>query len=210
MQALHEHAQELVTFWFGALTADGWCEQDNHALWFGARAEDDALLAQRFGTLVDKARSGALADWETHSSTANMALLLLTDQLPRAIYRNSAQAFASDEIARTVCRNGIVSGLHTQLPPAWRRFYYLPLEHSESLSDQRDCVRLFTALLTAYPQFASGKGGLEDTLHYARLHCEIIETFGRFPHRNAILGRASSDAEKRYLASGAERFGQGK
>ena len=208
-----QQAREILDFWFGALTPQGWTVSDNLPLWFGGRAADDDAMRQRFGALIEDAAGGRLAEWENHSDDALMALILLTDQMTRAAYRGSAQAFCGDAVALTVCKNGIADGRHKRLPPAWRRFYYLPLEHSEGLADQADCVQQFRQLLEEYPQYAeldTPGASLTAAVEYAQLHYDIIERFGRFPHRNALLGRTATQEEEDYLANGGEHFGQRK
>ena len=198
-------AAEILTFWFGDLDTDGFAAEDKHRLWFGSRAEDDQALAQRFGNLIEDAINGALTEWEQGDDAANMALILLTDQMPRAVYRGSPRAFAGDPIARRVCKNGIADGRHLRLPPSWRTFYYLPLEHSESLEDQILCVEQFDLLAQALP---AQHDRLTSAIDYARLHYNIIKQFGRFPHRNAVLQRDSTAAELDYLNKTDQRFGQ--
>ena len=200
-----QQAEEILTFWFGALDPNGWTADDSNPLWFAGRREDDEEIRRRFGARIDDACNGKLADWEAHSDAGNMALLLLTDQMTRAVYRGSKQAFAGDALALAVCKNGIASGRHKRLPLAWRRFYYLPLEHSENLLDQQQCVALYRQLQQDHPQYEKA---LTLTLDYAVKHYDIIKRFGRFPHRNAVLGRTNTEEEERYLTESNEHFGQ--
>ena len=203
-QQANEQANDILQFWFGALDANGFCCEDKNKLWFGAAAEDDRTLQQRFGSLVAAAINGELAHWQEHDNT-QMALLLLCDQMTRAIYRSTPQAFAGDAIALASCKSGIADGRHRKLPAAWRRFYYLPLEHSENLDDQQHCVALYQQLVDDYPQH---KTSLAENVRYAEQHRVIIAQFGRFPHRNRILQRDSTAAEIAYLTDGGQNFGQ--
>jgi uncharacterized protein (DUF924 family) len=130
-----------------------------------------------------------LANWETQVDGA-LALVLLLDQIPRNIYRNSPHAFAADPLAQAVAQRAIANGFDAAAEIALRQFFYLPLEHAEDLGLQDDCLRLMTAL------------GNDEYTRYARLHRDIIVRFGRFPHRNAILGRVSTADELAFIAEG--------
>jgi len=130
-----------------------------------------------------------LGSWE-ESSEGALGLVLLLDQIPRNIYRGSAHAFATDLLAQGVAQRAIARGFDAAIEVELRQFLYLPLEHAEDLRLQDDCVRLMTAL------------GNDEYARYARLHREVIGRFGRFPHRNAIIGRLSTPEELSFLASG--------
>lgn len=130
-----------------------------------------------------------LGDWE-HQAEGALALVLLLDQIPRNVFRNSPHAFATDRLAQSVARRAIAMGFDAATEVELRAFFYLPLEHAEDLAAQDDCLRLMSAL------------GNEDYTRYARLHRDIIERFGRFPHRNVILGRTSTAEELTFLAEG--------
>ena len=197
--------QRILDYWFGALS-DGWTlnfEERNH-LWFGADKKDDADMKKEFGALVEAALANKLEKWR-HSPESLMAYILLLDQMTRAIFRGTPNAFAGDKQALAACKEGIAQELDFQLPPLYCRFYYLPLEHSESLDDQKQCVVAFDNMRQ---RFARYDKEFIDSVYYAQKHLEIIERFGRFPHRNAILGRESTDEEKEYLAADAPNFGQ--
>lgn len=206
---MQQQAEEILSFWFGALDADGFTAEDRRPLWFGSRRQDDEELRARFGARIADAALGKLAAWQTASDETNMALLLLTDQMTRAVYRGSAAAFCGDAVALAVCKNGVADGRHQRLPPAWRPFYYLPLEHSERLDDQALCVSLFESLLREFSALPARAKELKEAARYAQIHYDIIKQFGRFPHRNALLSRANTAAEAEYLAdSSAQHFGQ--
>jgi uncharacterized protein (DUF924 family) len=186
--------EEIHQFWFGELDENGFCADDRQALWFGASVETDASCRVRFGTALDHARQNKLGDW-THTDRGLVALVVLLDQFSRNIHRGTAQAFAGDALALRLAQDAIAIGRHLQLPAIHRVFLYLPLEHCEALAVQEQCVALFEELArqTGHPQCAG-------FTRYAAAHRDVIAQFGRFPHRNAILGRASSEAERLFLA----------
>lgn len=192
---LQERVEALLDFWFGAR---GSAERGQpQARWYAKDAVFDAACRSGFGADLDAAIAGA---WEAARETPDgaLALTLLLDQIPRNLFRGSPRAFATDPRAREVSAAAIDRGFDRVQPPVLRRFFYLPFEHSESLEDQRRSVALFRAC-------ASEPNGPE-TLDYAERHLRIIERFGRFPHRNEVLGRISTDEERRYLQEGGERF----
>ena len=196
----------IHVFWFGA-TAD---EDDEaaiiarqSALLWKKQPAVDAEIRQRFAPLVGRAAVGELDDW-LGSPRGRLALILLTDQFPRNIWRGQAAAFAFDVLALRWAKEAVARGLDRDARPIERVFLYLPLEHSEDLADQREAVRLFDALggevaAAARPAFAG-------YLDFARRHLEIIERFGRFPHRNAALGRETSAAEAEFLRQPGSAF----
>lgn len=168
---------EILAFWFAPETRERW---------FAPDPAFDAEIARRFGPLIEEAADGRLALWarEPHGS---LALCILLDQFPRHVWRGTARAFAYDGFARRVAHEALASGQDRELAPEERLFLYLPLEHSEDLSDQERCVELVVAL------------GDPTWLDYAVRHRDIIARFGRFPHRNAALGRASTAEEEAFL-----------
>jgi len=196
--------QALRDFWFGELSEDGYCREPRHTLWFGGGAAVDDEVRARFGDAVDHALAGGFADWEGEAQ-GELALVLLLDQLPRNVFRGSAQAFAGDARARRVVAAALSAGRDLQLAPVERAFFYLPLEHSEQLPDLERCVRLFEGLLASAP--ASRRSEVAANLDYARRHRDTIARFGRYPYRNAVLGRVSSAEERLWMENG-ERFGQ--
>lgn len=196
----------IHAFWFGA-TADEDDEPDivarQSALWWKKQPEVDAEIRLRFAPLVTRAAVGELDDW-LGSPRGRLALILLTDQFPRNIWRGQAAAFAFDVLALRWAKEAIERGLDLQARPIERVFLYLPLEHSENLADQRESVRLFDELAAdAVPAARSAFAGYLD---YARRHLEIVERFGRFPHRNAALGRETSAEEAVFLRQPGSGF----
>ena len=196
-------ARNILDYWFGELK-DGWVTTDRHALWFGSRAEDDADMRAKFGDMIRQVLDGELESWR-ETPEGLMAYILLSDQMTRAIFRGTAEAFSGDKLALSACLSAMESGMDLQLPPAHSRFFYLPLEHSEDMENQARCVSAFEEMQTRFP---SRREEFVASVHYAREHLEIIRQFGRFPHRNAILNRESSAEERRFLEEGGPTFGQ--
>jgi uncharacterized protein (DUF924 family) len=193
----------LLDFWFGALVA-GVATPEKRRRWFAADADFDREVAQRFGALVEDAAAGRLDAW-CASPHGTLAFVLVTDQFPRQVFRATARAFATDPIARDAARRAIARGDDRGLGVDERAFLYLPFEHSERLSDQDECLRLFAALAAeASPQDRSIVAGF---LEHARIHRDLIARFGRFPHRNRVLDRTSTPEEEAYLRT-ASGFGQ--
>lgn len=191
MSELPSRAASLRRFWFGG----EWATQFRGA-WFRKNSAFDAELRHRFSDDMALARAGRLESWQT-SPAGCVALLLLLDQLPRNLHRGCPDAFASDAQARAVADAAIARGFDRELPVIERVFVYLPFEHSEAIADQRRSLALFGALPVAPPGFDAQAHGL--TMVAARRHLEIIERFGRFPHRNRALGRATTPAEEAFL-----------
>jgi uncharacterized protein (DUF924 family) len=185
---LPERARVLLDFWFGP-PGDPQREQ-RRQIWFRGPPDFDATLDRLFRADHERAAAGELAAWETAPHSA-LALVLLLDQLPRNIFRGTPRAYQTDALARAAASRVIAQGFDQALPPVWRWFIYLPFEHSEDIADQSRAVELFATV----PDGADPERGLRIVLR----HHEIIERFGRFPHRNAILGRASTPEEIEFL-----------
>lgn len=181
-------AQDVLAFWFA---------EENAVHWFAADAAFDAQIRERFGAVVETAASGALDSWAT-LPLSWLALLILLDQFSRNLYRNDPRAWAQDGRTQALALAGIASGNDRQLPPLQRVFVYLPLEHAEDIGLQRRSVSLFEALCAEVSP--EQRARFEGFLDYARRHHEVIERFGRFPHRNAALGRRDTPSEALYLA----------
>jgi uncharacterized protein (DUF924 family) len=194
---LPARAQAFLDFWFGA--PDDPERYRHKQLWFRSTPEFDAAVREHFAAEHDAAAAGAFADWET-APLSCLALVMLLDQVPRNIFRSTPRAFASDPIALATTNRALARGFDQAVPAAWRLFFYLPLEHSEALADQQRGLDLLLSLPPVPGRPGDG--------HMTRLHCEIIERFGRFPHRNAILGRESTEEELTFLAECEHRFGQ--
>ncbi len=165
-----------------------WFSEHARPLWFRATAAFDRELERRFGATVEAALAGRLDDWGGDAEPA-LALVIVLDQFPLNIYRGRARSFAGEQRAREIARRAIDLGYDAALNDEQKVFLYLPFMHSESLADQDLSVILFEA------------AGLHGNLRYARHHRDIVRRFGRFPHRNAILGRESTAEEIEYLNS---------
>jgi len=174
---------------------DFWFAEETKARWYDSTKAFDDLCRQRFGHLVAKAAKGDLAAWE-QSADGALAVCLLLDQMPRNLFRGTAKAFETDPKAVAVATRAIEHGLDQKLDLERRTFLYLPFMHSENLAEQERSVALSQAL------------GDAKTLSYAQDHADIVKRFGRFPHRNGILGRTSTPEEEAYLTAGAETYGQ--
>jgi uncharacterized protein (DUF924 family) len=157
--------------------------------WFVKDAAFDETIRSRFLTTHEAAASGKLAEWEGTAEGA-LALVIALDQFPRNMFRGSARTFATDPLARQVADRAIAKGFDKAVQPTERQFFYLPFEHSESSADQDRSLALYRAM------------GDVEALKWAELHADIIRRFGRFPHRNAALGRSTTPDEQAFLDSG--------
>lgn len=187
---------ELLGLWFGDNDDDAEVGKSQSDLWWGQSAETDDRLGARFGQAAAAAAAGTLDHW-SGSPRGRLALILLLDQMPRVIHRGTPGAFAQDDKARRVADKGLASGADRLLRPIERVFFYLPFEHSEDPADQQRSVELFRRLAAAVPD--KWKESFDSYLDFAVRHKEIIDRFGRFPHRNVILGRDSTPEEVEYL-----------
>jgi uncharacterized protein (DUF924 family) len=194
---------ELLDFWFSSAADDGEVARQQSALWWSGDEDSDALIRVRFGNLRASAVRGELDHWleEPHG---RLALIVLADQFSRNLFRGSPEAFAADPLARRWCLHGLDLGVAQRLRPIERVFLYLPLEHSEQREDQQRAVALFEALCAEVPD--AQRGIFEGFADYARRHRDVVERFGRFPHRNAVLGRASTAEELDFLQQPGAAF----
>ncbi|WP_165493665.1 MULTISPECIES: DUF924 family protein [Pseudomonadaceae] len=195
--------QPLLDWWFGPSSSAVESAAARNALWFGKRDEQDVEACERFGSLVEQALAGGLQDWSEHPQ-GWLAKVLLLDQLPRMIYRETPLAFAGDALAQPLVEEGVTLGWDRQLSPLQRVFIYLVFEHAENLPLQLRAMQLFGELSeTAADAERELFAGFLD---YAERHLRIIERFGRFPHRNETLGRNGTEAELRFLLEPGSRF----
>jgi uncharacterized protein (DUF924 family) len=190
-------AQEVLDFWFGApgSESDGQPRRE----WFVKNAAFDAEIRQRFGDTIDQALAGGLREWDAEGPQGVLARILVLDQFTRNAWRDTPRAFEGDTLALQAARRLADSRAHQELAPQQRAFAYMPFEHAEDAFMQERAVELFTALAAEHP-------GFEDTLDYAHRHRGVIARFGRFPHRNEILGRASTPEETGFLRQPGSRF----
>ncbi len=170
-------AAEVLAFW----------REAGPKKWFNKDAAFDLDIRRRFLKTYEAAAAGKLADWEQTAEGA-LALVIVLDQFPRNMFRQTARAFAADPVAKAVAERAVSRGFDQQVPE--RNFFYLPFEHSENAADQERSVAL------------SRTTGNPDDLKWAELHADIIRRFGRFPHRNAVLGRITTPAEQAFLDGG--------
>ena len=204
LEAMVEQVKdELLEFWFGDDPDDSAVAVAKAELWWGHRQETDEQLQARFGAAASAAAADMLDHW-TGSPRGRLALILLLDQLPRSIHRGTPEAFAQDPRARRVAEHGLESGADRLLRPIERVFFYMPFEHSEELADQDRSLALYRQLVSEVPEAQRQK--FAGFLDYAARHREIIARFGRFPHRNAILGRESTPEEKAFLEEPGSSF----
>lgn len=189
-------ARDILAFWFGRPTdADYAAPRD---MWFRKSDATDRDIEHRFGGLIEQALQGELQPWSAQPGSA-LARILLLDQFTRNVFRDTPRAFAGDAQALAAARAMIAAHQDESLPPVARGFVYLPFEHAEDAHAQAEAVRLFTALAAAAPQ-------TQGMLDYARAHQVVIQRFGRFPHRNTILGRPSSAEEIEFLKQPGSSF----
>lgn len=187
-------AQDVLELWFSDRA---------RTLWFDKNDAFDAEIRDRFGTLVDEAIAGKHGDWAATSDGA-LALVIVLDQFPRNIFRGSPRAFSGDARAREIAGIAIDKQLDRQQPLDRRAFFYLPYQHSESLEDQNRSIELYKKWVEEHD--AAGRKSAEEDMVYADRHHEIIRRFGRFPHRNATLGRESTPEELEFLAGPRSSF----
>ncbi len=191
-----ETIEAIVDFWFGQNPDDAAAAKERSPLWWSKNPDTDGEIRRRFEPLVIAAESGDLDDWRL-SVEGRLALVLLTDQFPRNIFRDTPAAFRFDVLARNICVEGLEARTERELRPIERVFFYLPLEHSEDLDDQNRCVALFRELADEVSEDL--RPTFDNFVDFALRHQTIIERFARFPHRNVILGRQSTPAEIEFL-----------
>jgi uncharacterized protein (DUF924 family) len=197
--------RRVLDFWFSATELDAPQIDSRMERWFSTDPAIDATIGEEFGPLVDQALAGGLEGW-TATPEGRLALILLLDQFCRNIHRGTPKAFAGDRAALKLCVEGSMGSEYRSLSAIQRVFFFMPLQHAESVDVQDKSVRIYTALAE----------GVSDTLketfltfaHFAELHRDIVARFGRFPHRNRHLGRKNTPEEDDYLAADAPSFGQ--
>lgn len=172
-------AADVVSFW----------REAGPKAWFKKDETFDDEIRRRFLPTHEAAAAGKLSAWE-NSAEGALALLILLDQFPRNMFRGSSRMFDTDPMARAIAAGSIVRGFDAQVASEMRGFFYLPFEHSEDIADQKRCVAFYKAIDDA------------DGLKWAELHADIVRRFGRFPHRNAVLGRATTAEEQKFLDEG--------
>lgn len=196
---------DVLNFWFGPLGPQGGWSDDKQHDWFMGGEQMDARIRDVSGHTYHRAVTGELDDW-ARDHKGRLALVLLWDQFSRNLHRGSADAFAQDPKARALCMQIIDEREDTSYLPIERTFLYMPLEHSERMSDQLLCVKLMERNAQQAPP--DQREAFEGFVEFADKHLKLIESFGRFPHRNEVLGRTPTDEERAFLEGGGARFGQ--
>jgi uncharacterized protein (DUF924 family) len=180
-------AEEVLDFWFGREGEPGYGEFRDE--WFRKDSEFDARVTEQFAGLYEEAAAGDLDGWRDDARSC-LALVIVLDQFPRNMFRGDIRTYTSDALAREVARRAVDRGVDARIDPTLREFLYLPFMHSEHLADQLRCIELSRA------------AGHAENLKWAEHHADIIRRFGRFPHRNAILGRQTTPEEQAFLDGG--------
>lgn len=186
---MKSRAQEILEFWFSDTVVA-------NQLWFKSNPDFDRTIRAQFAADYEKAAAGQYDAWQNDAEGA-LALLIALDQVPRNLFRGTARAFESDTKAQEVAATAVARGFDQHVPPQRRLFFYMPFQHAEDMALQKRGVELIKPLASVLP-------GVD---YYVDRHAALIAAFGRFPHRNAILGRASTPAEMDYLAKTPNEFG---
>lgn len=194
----------VLDFWFGEDRETSWPPRELEKRWFAGGRAMDAEIEDRFGHLVEAALRNDLVDWEARP-VARLALVLVLDQFTRHVYRGTADAYAGDHRAQTLVLESLAMQLDRELFPAGRVFFYMPLMHAENPELQEESLACFQRLHDEMPTEVAGK--VAENLKHARQHRNIIARFGRFPHRNRVLGRENTPEEEAYLKD-APSYGQ--
>ncbi|MHB1188311.1 DUF924 family protein [Thiobacillus sp.] len=200
---MHDQPESVLAFWFGAPGSAVEVAGRQSKLWFGKSPANDQAVIERFAATLTAATAGQLDHW-AHSPHGRLALVIVLDQFPHHIHRDQPQAFATDPQSLALSLAALESGEDRQLTPIERVFLYLPLEHAESLDIQARSVSLYERL--AHEAAPDERALFDGFLDYARRHRDVVARFGRFPHRNAILGRPSTPDEIEFLKQPGSRF----
>ena len=198
-------AEEIHRYWFEDTLAAPSQASARMSFWFRPARETDRHITLVFGPVLREAARGALDAWQLQARSC-LALVIVLDQFPRNIHRGTPAAFEHDAVALRITRRGIAAGHLPELAALEQAFFLMPYQHCEDLSLQREGIALYDRMLNDAPP--EWREVLEGFVAYARKHAELIERFGRFPHRNAILGRVSTAAERAFLESNSESFWQ--
>lgn len=202
-QHTHTLAQQILDFWFCDIDPNGNVPQEMISRWFQKNPDFDQDIKTRFGAYIDDANQGTFDDCLGHAQD-ELGIIILLDQFPRNIYRGSDKSFAQDPKARSITKQGIETQSYKKLFPIQQLFYLLPLEHSEEIADQNLSVQLYRELADSVNPEDSAR--FEIFYDYALRHQVVIERFGRFPHRNAVLKRTSTEEEIAFLEETPQGF----
>ncbi|HEY9880261.1 MAG TPA: DUF924 family protein [Leptolyngbyaceae cyanobacterium] len=193
-----DRVNAILNFWFGNPAVAGSEYGQQRQVWFKKDPAFDATIRSLFLSDYEQAAAGHLISWQTQPRSC-LALIVLLDQFPRNLFRGSPRSFATDAQALATARHAVQQGFDQKLLPVERIFVYLPFEHSENLADQHTSVSLAQALVKQNPE-------LENILEYSIRHRDVIKRFGRFPHRNTVLGRETTPEEAAFLELPGSRF----
>ena len=197
--------EEVLKYWFGHVEETALPSAHRTEVWFGGKKETDDEVKGNFSSDLQNAIAGKYVDWEKDPHSY-LALIIIFDQFSRHIYRNAPQAFAQDQMALDLCLRGVQQEFDHALSLIERVFFYMPLMHSENLEMQSTSVRAYQILVNL--SFPETRSVYENFLEYAVKHYEVIRRFGRFPHRNILLGRPSTAEELEFLKSSSSPFGE--
>jgi len=193
---MYQNIEDILEFWFGYFPSEYSSDTSKLDMWFKNGAAYDEAIFLKFGEIYHRAVAGECDTWQ-EIQRGRLALIILLDQFSRHIYRGSAEAFAQDVKAQEICIEGMIIGHDQLLHPVERSFFYLPLEHAENLEHQSLSVKAYERLAEdVIPEF---RKPFEMNLEFARKHRFVIETFGRFPELNELLGRESSEEERAFM-----------
>lgn len=197
-------SQDVLDYWIGAATDNAHVAKEKHKLWFTKSFATDADIAEKFLDLLPSLANGLAYDWAEQGSRERLAAIIVLDQFSRNLFRGNALSFAHDKLALGLTKEALMTGEDKTLTEVERIFLYLPLEHSERLTDQDLSIQMYENLVKdARPNF---KDLCENTLDYAHRHRDVIVKYGRFPHRNAVLKRPTTHAEIDYLSQPGAGF----
>lgn len=196
--------EDVLEFWFDGIDRTTALPPDGvMGFWFGGDAAVDSEIRKRFDEAVHEAHEGGFSSWE-QESRSRLALIVLIDQFSRNVFRDDPRAYAADDRAQKLCLEGIGKGHDRDLHPLERLFFYMPLEHAEDSALQAQCVDLMKSIRDDVPD--EEKQAYDGLVDYAVRHQRVVDRFGRFPHRNEVLGRESTPEEIEFLASDAAPF----
>jgi uncharacterized protein (DUF924 family) len=196
-------SEDVLTFWFGTLDANGCADASHAERWWKKNLAFDDELRQRFGPLHEAVANGDHDDW-LKAPRGRLAYVIVLDQFSRNMFRDSPRMYAYDDLALAAARNGVVADADKELRHDERIFLYMPFQHSEDLADQELAVALFERMTEGLTGEALKRA--QDNAGYAKRHRDIVKRFGRFPHRNRILGRATTQEEAQFLTEPNSSF----
>ncbi|MEM6988475.1 MAG: DUF924 family protein [Pseudomonadota bacterium] len=200
-----DHIAAILSFWFGPIADGDVVDGSKREMWFNGTPALDAEITNNFLGVYEDALAGSCSQWQ-HTAQGSLALVVLLDQFPLNMFRRSARAFESEHAAVAACEHAIEHGQDTELAFVERTFLYMPLMHAESTQHQAASVRHYSALVDAVP--TNLREPAERTLSFAKSHSDIVSQFGRFPHRNKVLGRESRPEEIAFLDDNPASYGQ--